>query len=97
MKHHREQHFQRIFGSVESLKSGRPTLHLVCSSGKGPNGRSSQLERVLAVWQQTNAFAGTESQETVNHKEEAEHVGVWRSTGGVERRQKEGSRALQIV
>jgi hypothetical protein len=51
----------------------------------------------LVVWQQTNAFAGITSQDAMNHKEEAEHVGVWRSTRGVERRSKEGSRALQIV
>lgn len=53
------------------------------------NQRQMQPSREsMVVWQQTNAFAGTESQETVNHKEEAEHVGVWRSTGGVERRQR---------
>jgi hypothetical protein len=51
----------------------------------------------LVVWQQTDAFAGIESQETVNHKEEAEHVGVWRCTRVAERRTTEGSRALQIV
>lgn len=45
MKHHREQHFQPVFGRVESLKSGRPALHLVCRGGKGTDGTSSQLER----------------------------------------------------
>lgn len=36
MKHHREQHFQSVFGRSESLKSGRPSLHLACKAGRDP-------------------------------------------------------------
>jgi hypothetical protein len=36
VKHHREQHFQSVFGRSESLKSGRPSLHLACKAGREP-------------------------------------------------------------
>ena len=61
-----------VFGPDESLKSGRPTLHLVCRLREGAQRQEQPARERPVVWRQTDAFAGIISQGTMNHKEEAE-------------------------